>query len=80
VDNIILMNWIELGDVFRLGLTVAKMRGNPNSRSTHECEILDGKGMHVLPRKIPASKVHPFSSYQNLISRNPARSRSRGGE
>jgi circadian clock protein KaiC len=80
VDNIILMNWIELGDVFRLGLTVAKMRGNPNSRSTHECEILDGKGMHVLPRKIPASKVHPFSSYQNLISRNPARSRSRAGE
>jgi hypothetical protein len=28
----------------------------------------------VLPRQIPASKVRPFSSYQNLISRNPARS------
>ena len=28
VDNILLMNWIELGDAFRLGLTVAKMRAN----------------------------------------------------
>ena len=73
VDNIILMNWIELGDSFRLGLTVAKMRANPNPRLTHECEIIDGQGLHVLPRQIPASKVRPFSSYQNLISRNPVR-------
>jgi len=73
VDNIILMNWIELGDAFRLALTVAKMRANPNGRSTHECEILDGQGLRVLPRRIPASATHPFSSYQNLISRNPAR-------
>ena len=72
VDNILLMNWIELGDAFRLGLTVAKMRGNPNTRSTHECEILDGQGLRVLPREIPAGAL-PFSSYQNLISRNPAR-------
>ena len=73
VDNILLMNWIELGDAFRLGLTVAKMRANPNTRATHECEILNGQGMRVLPRQIPASMVRPFSSYQNLISRNPAR-------
>ena len=73
VDNILLMNWIELGDAFRLGLTVAKMRANPNARSTHECEILNGQGLHVLPRKIPPSLARPFSSYQNLISRNPAR-------
>ena len=72
VDNILLMNWIELGDAFRLGLTVAKMRANPNPRSTHECEILDGKGLRVLPREIPVGAL-PFSSYQNLISRNPAR-------
>jgi hypothetical protein len=32
VDNIILMNWIELGDSFRLGLTVGKMRANPVDR------------------------------------------------
>jgi circadian clock protein KaiC len=77
VDNIILMNWIELGDAFRLGLTVAKMRGNPNARSTHECEILDGEGLRVLPRQIPASMVRPFSSYDNLISRNPTRTADR---
>ena len=74
VDNILLMNWIELGDAFRLGLTVAKMRGNPNNRSTHECEIVNGKGLRVLPREIPAGAL-PFSGYQNLISRNPARRR-----
>jgi circadian clock protein KaiC len=73
VDNILLMNWIELGDAFRLGLTVAKMRANPNTRATHECEILHGQGMRVLPRQIPAPMVRPFSSYLNLISRNPAR-------
>ena len=71
VDNILLMNWIELGDAFRLGLTVAKMRANPNARATHECEILNGQGMRVLPRQIPAPMVRPFSSYLNLISRNP---------
>jgi KaiC/GvpD/RAD55 family RecA-like ATPase len=53
---------------------VAKMRANPNMRTTHECEILDRQGMRVLPRQIPASMVRPFSSYANLISRNPARS------
>ena len=73
VDNILLMNWIELGDAFRLGLTVAKMRSNPNTRSTHECEILDGQGLRVLPRQIPGPRAHPFSSYQNLISRAPVR-------
>jgi circadian clock protein KaiC len=73
VDNIILMNWIELGDAFRLGLTVAKMRANPNGRATHECEIVDGAGLRVLPREIPASVARPFSSYLGLISRNPGR-------
>jgi len=80
VDNILLMNWIELGDAFRLGLTVAKMRANPNTRSTHECEILDGQGLRVLPRQIPSPRAHPFSSYQNLISRAPARSVDRDAE
>jgi circadian clock protein KaiC len=73
VDNIILMNWVELGDAFRLALTVAKMRGNPNTRATHECEIINGEGMRLLPRPIVVSKTYPFSAYQNLISRNPRR-------
>ena len=72
VDNIILMNWIELGDSFRLGLTVGKMRANPVDRITHECEIVDGRGMRVLPRALPIPK-QPFSSYGGLVSRAPER-------
>jgi circadian clock protein KaiC len=74
VDNIILMNWVEIGDAFRLGLTIAKMRANPTTRVTHECEILSGKGMRVLPRQLPVGTPHvAFSGYQGLISRAPAR-------
>ena len=76
VDNIILMNWIELGDTFRLGLTVAKMRANPTVRETHECEITDGQGMRVLPRHLPLTApmaMAPFSSFAGLISRAPER-------
>ncbi len=75
VDNIILMNWIEMGDMFRLGLTVAKMRANATTRTTHECEIVNGQGMHVLPRHLPVGSFQiPFSGYQGLVSRGPTRS------
>jgi circadian clock protein KaiC len=74
VDNIILMNWVEIGDAFRLGLTVAKMRANPTTRTTHECEIINGQGLHVLPRALPVGSYQvPFSGYQGLISRAPTR-------
>jgi circadian clock protein KaiC len=73
-DNILLMNWIELGDEFRLGLTVAKMRANPTRRVTHECEIIDGQGMRVLPRALPVRAI-PFTEYGGLISRAPMRRR-----
>ena len=74
VDNIILMNWVELGDTFRLGLTVAKMRANPTTRRTFECEVRDKQGMHVLPRQLPAGMPQlPFSVYKGLISRGPTR-------
>lgn len=74
VDNIVLMNWVELGDAFRLGLTVAKMRANPTIRATFECEVVSDGGMRVLPRQIPAGNHHlPFSRYQGLISRAPTR-------
>ena len=74
VDNIILMNWVELGDAFRLGLTVAKMRANPTTRATFECEVLNNEGMRVLARQLPArSQQLPFSRYQGLISRAPTR-------
>jgi hypothetical protein len=72
VDNIILMNWIELGDSFRLGFTIAKLRANPVDRITRECEIINGQGLRVLPRTLPVPQ-HPFSSYAGLVSRAPVR-------
>jgi circadian clock protein KaiC len=74
VDNIILMNWVELGDTFRHALTVAKMRAMPTSRTTHECEIVNGQGMRVLPRPLTgALPLVPFAGYLGLISRAPER-------
>jgi circadian clock protein KaiC len=76
VDNIILMNWIELGDTFRLGLTIAKMRANPVERVTHEVEVIDGQGMSVLKRGLPMPlEKNPFSSYAGLVARSPERRR-----
>lgn len=72
VDNIILMNWVELGDSFRLGMTIAKMRANSVDRITRECEVLNGQGMRVLPRALPVPKL-PFSAYAGLVSRAPER-------
>jgi circadian clock protein KaiC len=74
VDNILLLNWVELGDQFRLALTVAKMRGNPTMRVTRECDIVDGQGFRVLPRPVPPRAL-PFSSYYSLLSRAPERHR-----
>jgi circadian clock protein KaiC len=74
VDNIILMNWVELGDTFRHALTIAKLRANPTNHTTHECEIVDGHGMRVLPRPLTGiTPARPFSSYVGLISRAPER-------
>jgi circadian clock protein KaiC len=79
VDNIILMNWVELGDTFRHALTVAKMRAMPTSRTTHECEIVNGQGMRVLPRPVKAAvPVLPFAGYFGLISRAPERRTAQG--
>jgi circadian clock protein KaiC len=76
VDNILLLNWVELGESFRLGLTVAKMRANPVTRTTREYEIVSPGGVRILPRDTglalpPAS----FSRYYGLISRAPERRR-----
>jgi circadian clock protein KaiC len=76
VDNILLLNWAELGDRFRLGLSIAKMRANSVNRTTHEVEIFDGRGMEVLPQtlRVP-TELHPFSTYAGLVSRSPERRR-----
>ena len=63
-----------LGDTFRHALTVAKMRAMPTSRTTHECEIVNGQGMRVLSRTlVGALPVAPFAGYLGLISRAPER-------
>jgi circadian clock protein KaiC len=72
VDNILLMNWVELGDTFRLGLTIAKARAMPSSRTTYECEVVDGRGLRVLPRAVPIPSL-PFARYYGLLSRAPER-------
>jgi circadian clock protein KaiC len=74
LDNIILMNFIELGDTFRHALTVTKTRGSPIRRTTHEVEIENGIGMRVLPRAVETVRaVVPFAAYSGLISRAPER-------
>ena len=74
VDNILLLNFVELGDSFRLGLTVGKMRGNACQRTTRECEVVDGEGFRVLPRELSAALPRiPFSGYHGLVSRAPER-------
>src|SRR5262249_80404 len=74
VDNIILINWVELGDTFRHALTVAKMRAMPTSRTTRECEIVNGQGMKVLPRRLAGViPMVPFAAYLGLISPAPER-------
>jgi circadian clock protein KaiC len=73
-DNILLMNWVELGDTFRHAVTVAKIRALPTNRVTHECEIHDGRGMTVLPREVRvALPAPPFAAYYGLLSRAPER-------
>jgi circadian clock protein KaiC len=74
MDNILLLNWVELGDTFRLGLTIGKARAMPTSRVTYECEIVDGRGLHVLPRAVPVPSL-PFARYYGLLSRSPERRR-----
>src|SRR5687767_12659074 len=75
VDNVILLNWVELGDTFRQALTIAKMRANAFDRATRECEVVNGQGMRVLPREIPpeATRRLAFWEYFSLVARSPER-------
>ena len=73
VDNLILLNFVELGNTLRRAVTVAKARGSDHHFVTREFTIgqhgislvplEDGKGLPVLP----------FQSYYGLLSRAPTR-------
>ncbi len=80
VDNVILLNWVELADTFRQALTIAKMRANAFDRTTRECEVVNGQGMRVLPREIPAGATRrlAFWEYNSLVARSPERHASHG--
>ena len=68
------LNWVELGDTCRHALTVAKMRAMPTSRTTHECETVNGQGMKALPRPLRAAlPIAPCAGYLGLLSRAPER-------
>jgi hypothetical protein len=48
------------------------MRAMPTSRTTHECEIVNGPGMKVLPRPLRAAlPVAPFAGHLGFLSRAP---------
>jgi circadian clock protein KaiC len=73
VDNLILMNFVELGSSLRRAITVAKARGSEHEFVTREYTIGPG-GINLQPveegKTLP---VQPFQSYYGLLSRAPAR-------
>lgn len=73
VDNIIMMNFVELGSTLRRAITVAKARGSAHQFVTREFTIGPG-GISLLPvDEAQALPVLPFQSYYGLLSRAPAR-------
>jgi circadian clock protein KaiC len=83
VDNLILLNFVELGNSLRRAITVAKARGSEHQFVTHEFTIGPG-GISLLPMEEGKSlPVLPFQSYYGLLSRAPTRlspDLPRGGE
>ena len=83
VDNLILMNFVELGTSLRRAITVAKARGSEHQFVTREFTIGPG-GISLLPMEEgKGPPVLPFQSYYSLLSRAPTRRSPdlpRGGE
>ena len=73
VDNIILLNFVELGDTLHRAITVAKARGSDHHFITREFTVGPG-GISLVPvddhSRLP---VLPFPSYYGLLSRAPTR-------
>jgi circadian clock protein KaiC len=73
VDNIVLMNFVELGNNLHRAITVAKARGSANQFVTREFMVGPG-GISLVPLdKAEALPILPFSSYYGLLSRAPTR-------
>jgi circadian clock protein KaiC len=73
VDNIVLLNFVELGNTLHRAITVAKARGSANQFVTREFTIGPG-GISLVPvDQAAALPILPFSSYYGLLSRAPTR-------
>src|SRR6266550_1128707 len=73
VDNLIMMNFVELGNTLRRAITVAKARGSEHEFVTREYTIGPG-GISLLPMEEgEALPVLPFQRYYGLLSRAPSR-------
>jgi circadian clock protein KaiC len=73
VDNIVLMNFVELGNTLHRAITVAKARGSANQFVTREFTIGQG-GITLVPTDATqALPTIPFQSYYGLLSRAPTR-------
>src|SRR5215831_3888458 len=73
VDNIILMNFVELGNTMHRAITVVKARGSANQFVTREFTIGSG-GITLVPvDAATALPILPFQSYYGLLSRAPTR-------
>jgi circadian clock protein KaiC len=73
VDNIVLLNFVELGNTLHRAITVAKARGSANRFVTREFTIGPG-GITLMPEDAAAAlPVLPFQSYYGLLSRTPTR-------
>lgn len=73
VDNIVLLNFVELGNTLHRAITVAKARGSANQFVTREFTIGPG-GITLVPEDAAvALPVLPFQSYYGLLSRAPTR-------
>jgi circadian clock protein KaiC len=73
VDNIVLMNFVELGNTLHRAITVVKARGSANQFVTREFTIGQG-GITLVPvDAVQALPIVPFQSYYGLLSRAPTR-------
>jgi circadian clock protein KaiC len=73
VDNVILLNFVELGAALRRAITVAKARGSEHQFVTREYKIGPG-GISLIPiEEGEGLPVLPFQSYYGLLSRAPTR-------
>ena len=71
VDNILLLNFVELGDQLHRAMTVVKARGSAQSLVTREYQIGPG-GLTLTPLPDETRPTaQPFGGYYNLVSRAP---------